>query len=126
MLFVLSLGTAQRPPDGASFVRPAARYLRKGESLPSNNRGRARLPSKKRIKLLIAAVGNCYALSGLTSVSAAVVSQAGMDGVDGSWAVLSGPNPVAPDTLTLRADEDRMADYEQGHTTEQVAYIVFR
>lgn len=67
-----------------------------------------------------------YALSGLASVSAAVVSQAAMDGVDGSWAVLHGPNPVTPDTLTLSADEDKIADNEQGHTSEQVSYIIFQ
>ena len=67
-----------------------------------------------------------YALSGsLSTVSAGIVSQAGMDGGDGSWAVLYGVNPATPSSLSLAADEDQMKDTERKHTTEQVGYLVF-
>jgi subtilisin-like proprotein convertase family protein len=57
---------------------------------------------------------------------AAVVSNAGMDGGDGGWAVLYGNNPVAPGTgkVNVAVDEDQIRDSERRHTTEQVAYFV--
>jgi len=66
-----------------------------------------------------------YRLSGLASASAAIVSQAGMDGVDGGWAVLYGPNTVSATRLRLAIDEDWYLYSERNHTTEQVSYIVF-
>jgi hypothetical protein len=66
-----------------------------------------------------------YPLSGLTSAGTALVSQAGMDGNDGSWAILAGSNPVTATSLNLSVDEDQLADSERLHTTEQVAYLVF-
>ena len=66
-----------------------------------------------------------YSLSGLTSASAAIVSQAGMDGADGGWAVLYGPNAVSATRLRLAIDEDWYLYSERNHTTEQVSYIVF-
>jgi hypothetical protein len=66
-----------------------------------------------------------YSLSGLTTASAAVVSQAGMDAADGGWPVLYGSNAVRPAQLRLAIDEDWYLYPERKHTTEQVFYIVF-
>jgi len=66
-----------------------------------------------------------YGLSGLPTVSAAIVSQAAMDGANGGWAVLYGANPVTTASLSLAIDEDQAKDSERRHTTEQVGYIVF-
>ena len=67
-----------------------------------------------------------YTLSGtLPSFSAAVASQAAMDGGNGGWAVLYGTDPASINDIHLAIDEDRMKDSERKHTTEQVAYIVF-
>jgi hypothetical protein len=65
-----------------------------------------------------------YGISGLDSVTAAVVSQAGMDGVNGGWAVLYGANAVTAGSLQLAVDEDQINDSERRHTTEQIAYLV--
>jgi hypothetical protein len=66
-----------------------------------------------------------YSLSGLASASAAIVSQAGMDGADGGWAVLYGSSAVSATRLRLAIDEDWYLYSERNHTTEQVSYIVF-
>jgi hypothetical protein len=66
-----------------------------------------------------------YPLSGLTTVSSAVVSSAGMDGTDGGWPILAGRDAVAPGGLKLFVEEDQRTDAERGHTTEQMAYLVF-
>ena len=66
-----------------------------------------------------------YAFSGLSTVSVAVVSSAGMDGGDGGWPVLYGQNPVTPLNLNLAIDEDQLKDTERSHTTEQVSYAIF-
>ncbi len=57
---------------------------------------------------------------------AAVVSNAGMDGGDGGWAVLYGNDPVSPfsSLINVAIDEDQIANTERKHTTEQVAYFV--
>ena len=52
-----------------------------------------------------------------------VVSQAGMKGREGSWAVLTGANTAT--TLGVAVDEDQNADTERDHPTEEVDYIVF-
>lgn len=74
-------------------------------------------------------VGNAppydYPLSGLAPASTAIVSQAGMDGGNGGWAILYGPAPVAPDRLSMAGEEDWYRDGERKHTTEQFGYIVF-
>jgi len=56
--------------------------------------------------------------------STAIVSQAGMDGDDGGWAVLYGENFVTATGLRLAIEEDWYWDSERSHTTEQVAYMV--
>lgn len=66
-----------------------------------------------------------YSLSGLASASAAIVSQAGMDGTDGGWAILYGQDALSPTRLRLAIDEDWYLYPERNHTTEQVSYIVF-
>lgn len=67
-----------------------------------------------------------YTLSGsLSSASAAAISQAAMDGKDGSWAVLSGADPLTSTSISLHLNEDMLADSEHKHTSEQVSYLVF-
>jgi beta-lactam-binding protein with PASTA domain len=67
-----------------------------------------------------------YSLSGgLTSASTAAASVSGMDGNDGSWAVLSGSPALTTTSIGLHACEDQIGDSEQSHTTTQVGYIVF-
>lgn len=69
-----------------------------------------------------------YGISGLsvpqTAVATAVVSAAAMDGGNGGWPILYGPNPVTTTNLALAFDEGQTLDTERSHTTEQVAYIV--
>ncbi|HSP43953.1 MAG TPA: Ig-like domain-containing protein, partial [Luteolibacter sp.] len=64
--------------------------------------------------------------SGLPSASAAALSQTGMDGNDGAWAVLSGSSPITPTALRLHLAEDAFKDSRRKHATEQVNYIVFQ
>ncbi len=66
-----------------------------------------------------------YGLTGFATVTAAVVSQAAMDGVNGGWAVLYGPTAVTASGLNLAIDEDQVGDVERLHTNEQVAYLAF-
>jgi hypothetical protein len=66
-----------------------------------------------------------YGLTGLASASTAVVSSAGMDGVDGAWPILAGSTPFTASELKLFAEEDQIVDTERRHTTEQMAYLVF-
>lgn len=67
-----------------------------------------------------------YSLNGgLNSVSSAAASVSGMDGPDGSWAVISGSPALTTASIGLHAMEDLINDTEQNHTTTQVSYIVF-
>lgn len=69
-----------------------------------------------------------YSLKGLKTVSTAAVSQTGMDGAEGSWAVLSGNltlPALAPNAIRLHIAEDALVATDRKHTTEQVSYIVF-
>ena len=66
-----------------------------------------------------------YSLSGLSTASVAIASQAGMDGGDGGWAALYGSNPVSATSINLAIDEDVANDTERAHITEAVGYIVF-
>ena len=54
----------------------------------------------------------------------ALVTQMGMDGGDGSWASISRDEPTN-EILRLSVDEDQVVDPERGHTSEQVAFLVF-
>ncbi len=72
------------------------------------------------------ATPNVYGLSGsLASVSSAAVSIAGMDGLDGGWAVLSGSPAMTATSIGLHVCEDTLGDAERKHTNEQISYIVF-
>jgi hypothetical protein len=67
-----------------------------------------------------------YAMpSFLTTASHAVVSSAGMDGLEGGWPILYGAGAVSASELRLAIEEDWYYDTERSHTTEQVAYLVF-
>jgi PKD repeat protein len=66
-----------------------------------------------------------YTLNGLSTASTAILSQAGMDGPDGGWAILYGSDPLTANQVSLAIEEDRYLDSERRHTTEQVGYIVF-
>ena len=66
-----------------------------------------------------------YDLSNLSNVTAAVVSQSGMQGGNGGWTVLYGNDPISDTALNLAVDEDQIRDTERSHTNpEQIAYIV--
>ncbi len=66
-----------------------------------------------------------YGISGPENPTAAVLSQSGMNGGHGSWALLNGANPFSSTTLSISVDEDQVADNERFHIPEEVAYIVF-
>jgi hypothetical protein len=68
-----------------------------------------------------------YPLSGISDPSnaVAILSQAAMDGGNGSWAILYGEGPIMASGINLAVDEDMAIDYERRHTSEQVGYIVF-
>ncbi|MBI4822005.1 MAG: S8 family serine peptidase [Deltaproteobacteria bacterium] len=66
-----------------------------------------------------------YPVSDMSSAQGAIVSQAGVTGVDGAWPLLWGPNPVSATSISLVVDEDAIADAERDHRTERVAYLVF-
>ena len=66
-----------------------------------------------------------YTTSGVQYPVSALVSQSGVDGVDGSWAMLFGSNPLSSNSVSLAVDEDQLGDAERKHTTERVAYVVF-
>jgi len=76
----------------------------------------------------LAGVGNsppyAYSVSGISASSTAIVTQAGMDGGDGGWAILYGDSPVRAGALNLAIDEDWAIDSERSHSTEQAGYIV--
>jgi YD repeat-containing protein len=57
----------------------------------------------------------------------ALLSQAGMEGNDGSWAVLYGVGepPLGVSSMNLAVDEDQCGDAERSHVAEPVAYLVF-
>ena len=69
-----------------------------------------------------------YALSPSFSSTPAValITQAAVDGSNGSWAYLYGSAPLTPNRLRLAIDEDQVRDTERRHTTEQVGYLVFQ
>ncbi|MCP4679599.1 MAG: hypothetical protein GY854_29725, partial [Deltaproteobacteria bacterium] len=66
-----------------------------------------------------------YTLDAPGPTSVAAVSQTGMDGGNGSWAVLYGNDATTGSNLLLTVDEDQMKDSERSHVTEQVAYLIF-
>jgi hypothetical protein len=67
-----------------------------------------------------------YALpSFLSTATTALVSSAGMDGIEGGWPMLYGAGAVSPGALGLAIEEDWYFDPERNHTTEQVGYVVF-
>jgi hypothetical protein len=66
-----------------------------------------------------------YTLNGLSTASTAILSQAGMDGGNGGWAILYGSNPLTASQISLAIEEDQYLDSERRHQTEQVGYIIF-
>ncbi len=70
------------------------------------------------------ATGFSYTLSGFAAVEAAVVSSAGQDATEGSWAVLATSAPLTTTSLKTWALEDNILDTERTHTTDQVCYVV--
>ncbi len=66
-----------------------------------------------------------YTLGGtLGMVFSTTVSQAGMTGGDGGWAVKYGADPVDPGSLDLAVNEDSCNDTEQGHNQERIGYLL--
>jgi hypothetical protein len=66
-----------------------------------------------------------YAFNGLSSASTAILSQAGMDGRNGGWAILYGSTALTANQVSIAIEEDWYLDSERRHTKEQVGYIVF-
>jgi len=60
-----------------------------------------------------------------TAPTVALVTQAGMQSSEGSWAQVHGPTLATPTTLYLSVDEDQIGKSERRHSTEQVGYVVF-
>ena len=61
---------------------------------------------------------------GVAGATAAVLSQAGMYGADGTIPTLDGPTAVSGSKLRLFVDEDQLFDAERRHTGERIAYLV--
>ncbi|REK22600.1 MAG: choice-of-anchor D domain-containing protein [Planctomycetota bacterium] len=66
-----------------------------------------------------------YSLTGPANPTAAVLSQAGMWGPDGSWAILNGDDPFDSTSIKVSVDEDTLNDAERNHTQEEVAFVMF-
>jgi PKD repeat protein len=66
-----------------------------------------------------------YTLNGLSTASTAILSQAGMDGGNGGWAILYGLYPLTASQVSLAIEEDWYLDSERRHQTEQIGYIIF-
>ncbi|NOQ95449.1 MAG: hypothetical protein GQ555_02395, partial [Desulfobacterales bacterium] len=66
-----------------------------------------------------------YPISGVSNVTAAIVSQTRMRGSNGSWALFYGANPISDIAINLAVDEDQLNDTERAHAGEQVAYMIF-
>jgi len=64
------------------------------------------------------------AASGLSGVSAAIAGTIEMDGGDGGWAILAGPNPVSGLQVTVAFDEDDLGDTDNRHTSETVGVLI--
>jgi hypothetical protein len=60
-----------------------------------------------------------------TAPQVAIVTQAGMQDPDGSWAMLYGPTFAYDLGLYLAVDEDMKADAERVHAAERVSYLAF-
>jgi len=56
------------------------------------------------------------------TLASVVVSQAGMDGNEGGWAVVTSKSTTG---FSMVIEEDQCADLERSHTTEQVGFIAF-
>ncbi len=54
-----------------------------------------------------------------------LATKAEVQGNNGGWAMLYGPDALTADTIGLAIDEDRIGDSERNHTSERVAYVVF-
>lgn len=54
-----------------------------------------------------------------------VATQSGMDGNNGSWAMLWGAAAITTNRVRVIVDEDKLRDPERSHTTEQVGVIAF-
>jgi hypothetical protein len=60
-----------------------------------------------------------------TAPTVALVSQAGMQSSEGSWAQVHGATVATTTTLYLSVDEDQIGRGERKHSTERVGYVVF-
>lgn len=66
--------------------------------------------------------GSSYSLS-TTGIDGVVGTQAGMQGGQGSWAVLDGNDAVGVSRISFGVDEDQSADAERSHVFERVGYL---
>jgi hypothetical protein len=60
-----------------------------------------------------------------TTPRIAIVTQAGMNGKEGSWAYLRGPFPFSHSAVQLAIDEDQVHDSERNNPGEHVSVAVF-
>lgn len=68
--------------------------------------------------------GGTYTFNEVPYAATAIISGAGMDGLDGGWPEFLGPDFLTSTSLTLVFDEDQIKDYERKHPTEHVAFLV--
>ncbi len=68
--------------------------------------------------------GYTIPLSGAFAPGSVALSCAGNDASDPYWPQLFGPTPSTSTSLTVIAEEDKLSDTEQNHSTEQVAYLI--
>lgn len=67
-----------------------------------------------------------YGLSAfVNSPAVAIVTQAGMQDGNGSWAYLFGTNALKPQQLALAVDEDELGDIERAHGSERLGAFVW-
>ncbi len=90
-----------------------------------NKKGSGKGKGKDRNIPALPAGANEYRISGLRSVSAAILSYAGMAGDDGGWPVLLGGNALDTSRIRIVVDEDTLLDTERTHKEERIAYMVF-
>ena len=64
-----------------------------------------------------------YTFASIGNPVAVVASSAAMDDNDGGWPVLFGSSPFTATSVGLAINEDRFADAERSHSSEQVAVV---
>ncbi|MEO0511128.1 MAG: Ig-like domain-containing protein [Verrucomicrobiota bacterium] len=66
-----------------------------------------------------------YPITGVENATGVILTQAGLDNRDGSWALLYGDNYLTDQGLLTAVDEDIIRNSDRSHGAEQLAYLVF-